>query len=596
MHGNDDYLPHGLSFTLFFHFFRIPSKEAESQVVKAEKTAAEAFEAAAAVGVIMYDKPNCPWKACQAESSSMNSVSTTHAVTASFESAFEVDKQVAAAVRTALIRLLNCRSFDKGEFKVLLRKISQNPDTDENNSELSELSSHECESESGSELEPASQKDGSISQDLDQKMPVSEVRKRRTKRRQSFEKFNMKKLVDMTLERLQNLQEDELSSLAIIVATCGLNAALAEVENNKPHNPGSTADFTSNSSLDFPHGAGKHEYLKDGQMRRKHTEPELPSLDKFFVKHMTKLEREVQEARNSTTKHEGEKVDLGTSASESFPELGDMLSKHSSKLEKEIEEDKRNFGKRFEGAPNGSLSYMKKDIPEIPSLDKFLVKHVSRLEKEVQEARNRRRIDQQQGGKTHSCSDGLKGKENVDLNREVEANPKQNMTGEAEDSLDKVLVKPVHRLEREKMQAKAMESSFGYKKLQKNHGENAAIECEGLDKVLVKHVCRLEKEKMRIGSEEEPLKVNRKNASVHANEADSLDQLLVKHKSRLEREKLIAAQQPEGQVKYTVTRREARERELQEAWGGLSLGNSMKPHLSKLERDKVKTLFCFVHR
>lgn len=567
--------------------------------MKAEKTAAEAFEAATAVGVIMYDKTNCPWKPGQVESSSMNNGSTTHAVTASFESAFEVDKQVATAVRTSLIRLSNCRSFNKDEFKVLLRKISQNPDTGENNQELSEFSSHECESESGSEQEKVSQKDGSIAQDLDCKIPVSEVRKRRNKRRQSFEKFNMTNLVDMMLERLQSLQEDELSSLATIVATCGLNAALAEVENSKlhnPHNPGSSADFTSNSSLGFPHGAGKLEYMKDGQMRRKHTEPELPSLDKFLVKHVTKLEREVQEARNNrnSVKTAGEKADSGSNdtSSESIPELGSMFLKHSSKFEKEIEEAKRNRGKRFEGAPSGSVSQMKKDVPAIPSLDKFLVKHVSRLEKEVEEARNRRKNDQHQGGKvTHSCSDGggLKGKENVDLNKEVEVNPKQNKTEEAEDSLDKILVKPIHRLEREKMQAKAMGSNYGYKNLQKDHGGNTATECESLDKVLVKHVSRLEKEKMRIGTEEEPMKVNRNNVNKHVNEAaDSLDQVLVKHKSRLEREKLIAAQQPEDQMRLSVTRREAREKELQEAWGGLSLGNSMKPHLSKLERDKVK--------
>jgi len=52
-------------------------------------------------------------------------------------------------------------------------------------------------------------------------------------------------------------------------------------------------------------------------------------------------------------------------------------------------------------------------------------------------------------------------------------------------------------------------------------------------------------------------------------------------------EKLTAAPQPDGQIRLSVSRREAREREFQEAWGGLSLGNSMKPHLSKLEQDKV---------
>lgn len=72
------------------------------------------------------------------------------------------------------------------------------------------------------------------------------------------------------------------------------------------------------------------------------------------------------------------------------------------------------------------------------------------------------------------------------------------------------------------------------------------------------------------------------------NTEGSLDQILVKHESRLEKENIAAtAQQPDDQIKYSVSRREARERELQQAWGGLSLGNSIHPHVSRLERDKA---------
>ena len=42
-------------------------------------------------------------------------------------------------------------------------------------------------------------------------------------------------------------------------------------------------------------------------MRKKQVEPELPSLDKFLVKHMTKLEREVWEAKK-TRKNKTESV------------------------------------------------------------------------------------------------------------------------------------------------------------------------------------------------------------------------------------------------------------------------------------------------
>ncbi|KAA8545790.1 hypothetical protein F0562_020759 [Nyssa sinensis] len=54
---------------------------------------------------------------------------------------------------------------------------------------------------------------------------------------------------------------------------------------------------------------------------------------------------------------------------------------------------------------------------------------------------------------------------------------------------------------------------------------------------------------------------------------------------------MAAAQQSDDQIKHSVVaRREARERELQEAWGGLGLGNSIRPHLSRLERDKAAWL------
>ncbi|KAL5561347.1 hypothetical protein UlMin_031094 [Ulmus minor] len=568
---------------------RIQSKEADAQLLKAEETAVEAFEAATAIGVIMYDMPNCPRKPCEVETSSTQEGSTTHAVTASFETAFEVDIEVAAAVKTALVRLANSPSIKKDEFKDLLRRISQNPDTGGSDEEQSDFSSSECESESVKE----SVEEGVISQDLDHKMSASEVRRRKHKRRLSLEKLNMTKLVDMMLERLQLLQEDELSSLATIVATCGLNAVLDEVENKKLHDSG-PADI-SNPSLNYHRrlsswGAGKNEY-KDGNIRKKQIEPELPSLDKFLVKRMTKLEREVQEARNSRKNESKEslvensvdtcrdKVDPNTVEAIS-EDLGSMLLiKHSSKLEKEIEEAKRNAAERTEGIPIRAASRSIKDVPELPSLDKFLVKRVSRLEREVQEAKDRRKNLK----KKVNPSDGQQGKENADLNKEANLSSEQN-----EDSLDKILVKPVHRLEREKMQALAMGSNYGYEKHKKKEAEQSVTEWESLDKVFVKHVSKLEKEKLRFGLEEDSMRVKNKNTKMQSetDERGGLDQILVKHKPRLEREKMIAAQQPEDHINPSVNRREAREREMQEAWGGLGLG-SMKPHISKLERDKA---------
>ncbi|XP_061373894.1 uncharacterized protein LOC133316188 [Gastrolobium bilobum] len=597
---------------------RIPSDDAEAQLLKAEKSATEAFEAAQAMGVIMFDLPNCPRKHCQIEASSVNGEgSSTHTVTASFETAFEVDKEVAEAVKTAFIKLANCPSFSKDEFKELLRKISENPDTDESNQDLSEFSS-EYEYESGSELDSVSQKSDFNSQDLDSKMPFLGVSQRKSRRRPSLDYRT--KLVDMMVERLKCLQEDELSSLATIVATYGLNAALGEVQNIKLQNPGSATENTSSSAIDFPArrmsslGLGKS--VLDGKIRKKQVEPELPSLDKFLVKHMTKLEREVLEAkkkqRNETESgrdSSGKSVD-GT-PSETIPDLGSILVKNCTQLEKDIKEAEIKSGKETPGIPSG-LSNRQKDHAEVPSLDKVLVKHVSRLEREVQEAKNRtineklslkKKVDLDTSGGLNSTfysDEALDRKENINSNTEINLSAEKE---ENKDGLEKILIKPVHRLEREKMDALSLGGSHveNYRQ-RKYHGATNVRDCESLDKILVKHVSRLEKEKMKINSGEEWGEVKRihRNIHVETNEGGGLDQVLVKHKSRLEREKMVAAEKPENPVSLSTARREARERELQEAWGGLSLGNIhvdtkegggldqvLVRHKSRLEKEKM---------
>lgn len=583
---------------MLFFIYRIENKEAEAQLLKAEENATEAFEAAKAIGVIMYDIPDCPCKHYEIETSAINGgESTTHTVTASFETAFEVDKQVAAAVKSAFTRLANCPSISKEEFKELLRKISENPEIGENNQELSSGFSSDRESDNGSEL------------------------------------------VEMMLERLRCLQEDELASLATIVATCGLNAALAE--ESKQQGLGSDAIYTNMVE----------------KLRTKHVEEELPSLEKFLVKRLTRLERrEVQEAKNARkngAKEESEEKanksheegsieasDLGSilvkhsskfekeieeakkcsaeffgkyhkfssgdaNLSEVVPDFGSMLTKHSSKLEKEIEEAKGKYGKL-----SGKKPEREHDQADVPSLDKFLVKHVSKLEREIHEAKIGRKTEP-----TDFINRGQMGKENIDQNKNgqtlseaVEALSLRdgNEEGkETENSLDKIMIKPIHWSEREKAQALSMESDYGIQRQKKKHGGNAVTDCESLDKILVKHVSRLEKEKMGLDrKEEEVIKTKRRDVKAQLEKSEgSLDQILVKHVSRLEREKMAAAQQPKNQIKHLAIRREERERELQEAWVGLSLGGEanttgvdksegsldqiLVKHKSRLEREKM---------
>ncbi|XP_058191156.1 uncharacterized protein LOC131308283 [Rhododendron vialii] len=580
---------------------RIQSKEAEALLLEAEKTAAEAFEAATSIGVIMHDKPDCPWKDYEIETSERST--TALAVTASFETAFEVDKQVAAAVKSAFVKLASCRSINKDEFKELLRKISQHPDIDEGNQDLSELSS-ECESDTAAEFDPGFHRDSLCSQDLklDCEKAVEEVRERKYKKKQPFQKFNTTKLVDMMLDRLRCLQEDELASLAIIVATCGLNAALEEAENFKQTDLVSASDYTSAQAL--------RRISSVGGGARKQFEAELPSLDKFLVKRLTKLEREVLEAKNARMN------------------------------DKEIEEMKGNIPNPYETRSmklersrthNGVMRNMKQDITDLPSLDKFLVKHVSKLEREVQEAKNRRDFEPTEGGvkvtdfdkksplvtpahtvdeiTTPLCCDREQmGKENIDLNKKgdggLETMKKESRLiskiekpGEPLIHMQTILEAPeTVSLQDGKNESKVIGkerlgvSDNGIHRYQKKYGGTTSVgDFESLDKVLVKHVSKLEKEKMAMGSKEELVRVKRRdpNTLSDTNEG-SLDQILVKHKSRLEKEKMAAAQQPDDRMTHFVSRREARERELQEAWGGIGLGNSIHPHVSRLERDKLK--------
>ncbi|PKI71368.1 hypothetical protein CRG98_008227 [Punica granatum] len=555
---------------------RIQTKEAEALLEKAEKTAIEAFEAATAVGVIMYDKPNCPQKPSKVELSSVEGGFTTHTVTASFETAFEVDREVAAAVKAALVRLANCPFFSsKVEFKELLHKIRQNPDEDDCHKEQLEASS-ECESESGSDFERASLSSYDPTDlNLITEKPVEGTKQRKSKRRQSFEKLNTEKIVNMMFERLKGLQENDISSLATIVATCGLNAALAEVESKKSHEPGASCEHTNNSRRmsSCGVGSGRNYYLKRFT-KRSQTESELPSLDKFLVKHETKLEKEVREARDHKSNQARDEATVASNSSDisvhsELPDLEKFLVKHTSKLEREVLEAKasktstdvrkvveQEVGEVLDNGSDMRRRNSEKGVPEVPSLDKVLLKHVSRLEREVLEARNRRTE--------------LVGKENM----------KSNLAdGEVrEGSVDKILVKPVHRLEKDKQQALSSGTNYEYQKHQKKQGRdgNCATDCESLDKVL-------EEEK------------------------DGLGHILLRHKSRLEREKAASHLEPREDTKLSISRKAARENELQEAWGGMSLGNVMRSdsnmhsqeeekdglghillrHKSRLEREKA---------
>ncbi|KAL5988163.1 hypothetical protein ACLOJK_035926 [Asimina triloba] len=574
---------------------RIPSKEAESRLAKAEESVTKAFAEAAAMGVTMYDKPDCPQQACEIETSAAGGGGSTHKVTASFETAFEVDKEVAAAVKTAFIRLANCpNSSNEDEFQDLLRKISQNPDQ-------TEPESSECESDHRPDFQEEPSSDGHFgTSNVNTEIPAMESRPFRNKKLPSNSApkgWNSSiELVDMMFDRLKQLQEDELASLATIVATCGLNATLREAESNKQIDPDSISDYSvGRPPVPVTRAGSRRESsfsrLADGNMKRKQTAIEVPSLDKFLVKHVSRLEREVREARNSR--------------------------KTSAVVES---------GKTMEGSGAHVSERNAAYLNNVPDLGSILVKHTSRFEKEIEEAKKSQRALEKEHKYFNSAKDRMSsvvadqvGKENIDstsisavlgrnlphrkdssrvkykyMSRIERAKLDSLQAFSAQDGegngLDKILVKSMHRLEREKMKALAEAKDNTVQGDKKNPGIRTT-NSESLDKVLVKHVSRLEKEKMAYQANETGILRKRKDNHQLEKTEESLDKVLVKHQSGLEKVKSATAQQFTDHAKHSETRRKARERELEEAWGGLSLGNSIKPHVSRLEREKASINF-----
>ncbi|KAJ6852779.1 uncharacterized protein M6B38_253445 [Iris pallida] len=600
---------------------RIQSKRAEAELQKAEKCAAEAFEAAKAKGVMMYDRPDCP-RPCEIESTGGGS---THTVTASFETAFEVDKEVMAAVKNAFIQLANCpSSSNREEFKGLLWKISQNPDISETDSELPEASS-ECESDlsEGGNEKKQTNKCRQLLDGSDINKPFSE-------------------LVNVMLDRLKGLQEDELASLAIIVATCGLNAALLELENGKDHHIDPVTSCTQDSTVRQGSGARRNSSVGQGSLNRKEPHMEVPSLDKLLVKHVSKLEREVQEARNRNSRCQqtpGSKVrafENSKATSLDFAsDLGSVLVKHVSKLEKEIQEVKAQ--KKNAPIENGNILCQSGSMPcEIESKElgksQGLADDMQQCDLKLHRAVSyKENIDS-----SNLMPSSLKAEKKHQANELTEVSPVKHISrierakleAQEQSGLDKILIKPVSRLEREKMQVMDRKDEYAFQRNRRKQGSDVTAS-ESLDKILVKHVSRLEKEKLAVRTNEGARAVKKQDQKTQ--NIESLDEILVKHQSKLEKAKLAAPQKPfESMVKhrkqatevtasesldkvlvkhqpelekaklaaamrsddYITTkpvdaRREARQRELQEAWGGLSLGNSVRPHLSRLERDKA---------
>uniref|UniRef100_A0ACD6A2T7 Uncharacterized protein n=1 Tax=Avena sativa TaxID=4498 RepID=A0ACD6A2T7_AVESA len=634
---------------------RVQNKEAQELMEKAKLHATEAFEKGRAMGVMMYDRPDCPNQQYEVESSAQTGERSTHKITASFQTGFEVDMEVAAALKKAFVKLANSPdSSNQEEFKELLWKISQNPDaTDGNVNSEAEQPLGDCNNEEINNLK------------LNNKTSRTSICP------SDFNTTNLDQptdLVDIMLQRIKALHEDELSSLAVIVATSGLNAALQNDKGNyhemKPvnrsHRSQSRRYSTAASFIDI-------------QGPNKEVTSELPSLDKFLVKHLSKLEREVQEAKEACRKVtsvkpvaqdiQGQLTGDNAKALESASDLGSILVKNVSRFEKEILEAKKS-NQRIDSS-EGSYKDVTKDVQASAEESGY---HDPQSEV-LCNSDLKMNCDSRGSGEKSKCIQpcpdssqedkenkvlishrlpplGAKGNQGGKRLTRIEAAKLEALKsfctkdGSAlEVGLDKVFVKPVNRLEMEKK--KALEQ--GQRVVshdQRKYGNNATAS-ESLDQVLVKRVSRLEREKMEYekrntlgGARSGGVQTDQEKHGNNDKASDSLDQNLVKQVSSLEKEKVEPEKKGDSDallVKKSDTqyadgvaggladifvrrpmkleqakqetaaaeeklasvfnpaeeRRRSREKELLDSWGGEGLGSLVKPHLPKVESEKV---------
>ncbi|MQL94642.1 hypothetical protein Taro_027308 [Colocasia esculenta] len=655
------------SWCRILHAARIHNKEAEDKLQKAEEYVAEAFEAARAMGVMMYDRPDCPRRSCEIETSSATGGASTHKVTASFETAFEVDKEVAAAVKDAFIRLASCSASNKEEFRDLLRKISQNPDVAEMDRGVPYVSMQH-ESVTGSQVEPElPTSDFSSNHPMNRHdSVVKQVNGGGMLTSDSYRSSQSSQdLVDTMFDRLKRLPEDEIASLAVIVATCGLNAALLEMgKDDNPVNDGTFAQVTFSTKSSAGVGARRLSSVSSfihGHIKRKEPVAELPSLDKFLVKHITRLEKEVLEAKNS--KKTSEVLESVKEASEeqisengwtnsvnasklpnSTPDLGSILVKHVSRLERDIQASKNsmkintlivngeNAGpSSAQPSESGQSSHLNNETEEANMEKQSEEKSMQQWHMDCEANRDSEKNGAELGERQPICSSDGKDddKENTDLNKlpsmagekvsegsaaEFEKHKTQlsqtvkhhvprserakletlrafsagNLLEEGEIQeqigLDKILIKPVHRLEREKM--KALEEADKTRSYTNEKCSGTKVmAAESLDKILVQHVSRLEREKMAakmVALANEEVHQVARTADKHLGTCvESLDQILVKHQSKLEKAKLASAQ--DRSLAMTVKGKKDLEPEISSE----GLGQILVKHQSKLEKAKL---------
>ncbi|KAG0607570.1 hypothetical protein M758_8G039400 [Ceratodon purpureus] len=518
----------------------IPYMSAALELQKAEKAAEEALAAAAALGVILGHSPRSPRYVTDSDCSSGGHDN----ISATLETAFHVDKAVAAALKTALLR--HTSELKDAELQRAMALIT-NP--------LVNVSTGQREWVDGTSkavLEGSDQNSNEASQDSENSMVTS------PKCAVSADGSSQENpLVELMLQRVRGLQPEECTSMATIVATRGLGALLQE--ENLEQEVGAKSEVGGGlgdvlvkhvSRLEAEKAAAKT--AGEGgraEMKRRLTvvlNP-VPDLGSMFVKHVSRLEREKKAAIEAAAK-EAETWIPGEAAK--FDDLGSeegldkIFVKKMSRLEKEkaaAQQRRRSSLNKFSPRKGRRVSLTRR-----PGLGECLIKHKSRLEKEIEAAKARR------------LSTSGKSMKKVAV---PQPSPPKRV------SLGGILIKHKSRLEREKEAAKlASQAASSTVPTVDTRSESPCVPMPNGDAQEAK--C---------------------NSDVAENTVvqSSLADLGARKLSKLEMEKQAAAAasstDPWARRRPSFKARN----DSSEIWAGVGLGAALKRHVSKLEQEQA---------
>lgn len=615
---------------------RIQCTLAEVELKKAEQKAAEAFDSAAAVRVIIDNNPGDSKQSLEIETSTTDGRST-HTVSASLETAFEVEKEVAEAVKIAFFRLAHLPSSSIKDIfnanhdacKSASMNLDENAVKFNNDSESKDFSSEAC-SESEAQTEGEHQTDSELERNADTTAAETnciQIRKNATKglvqkhrdcpksyqsnRQPAKEILVSEELIDLMLGRLKLLKEEELVSLAMIVATRGLSAMLKEDNKEQELNGKCSSEGLGDilvkhiSRLEAEKAAAVAAASKvvavPGNNRREPTSEIFPDLGSILVKHVSKLEKELQEAKRLAKaiksedirnlrelQEDGESLFEDSTKDNYFgtnPELGRKIVKHA-ELMIHVSEKPAKLAESEQHNAEGfnAILVEKIHVPEreqlTPTGEKYTKMHQPKSGLSMKQSME---IDL-------NPVDGIDteyDKENRDTNIDSTENKTLEMKSKFDipnnNSLDSHLstipLKHVTELEQEILAVKnASDVVEPVQRKQNHHNENSE---DGLGKILVKRVSKLEKEKLAAAAmSNEAFGSPQRKKQLHC--VESLEKDLVKHISKLEKEKLAAAVL--SNAASTGVQRIKQQHYVKDEE---SLDKVLVKHISKLEKEKM---------